>query len=391
MQSTATSIAFAAMVVAGSTSLVGCSSPASNIDAPSDGFDRTAMLTHLATNVLLPMQADVDAKTAGLPAAIDAYCTALDTPTHDAAVAAWAQAVDAWERADAVLIGPAAMNQKDLRYKIYSWPLLAPCGLDRDTVTYWTAPASYDIALQPPNERSLLAIEYLLFTTNTAHTCPTEPVGWTGLGPDLPKARCKLAHAIATDVAAQTAAVHTAWRTDGGNYVGVLSTAGQSGSSISSAHEGVNRLSDGLFYVDRILKDMKIAEPAGIAANVCATVEMPCLAEVELSLSNRSSFAIRANLDALERVFTGVDGPSFDDFLRAVGQDELAQRMTTNLDAAIAKANALPDDFVTTLQTNRPLVVDTHAAITLFTTDLKTQFLTVLALDIPDDVAADND
>jgi predicted lipoprotein len=216
-------------------------------------------------------------------------------------------------------------------------------------------------------------------------------VGWTALGTDLPKARCKLAHALATDVAAQAVALHTAWRADGGNYVGVLSTAGSSGSSISSAHEGVNRVSDGLYYVDRIVKDMKLAEPAGIAANVCATVQMPCLPEVELLLSDRASFAIRANLQTLRQVFTGVDGPSFDDFLRAVGQDALADRMTANLDAAIAKANALPDSFATTVQTDRDLVVQTHAAITLFTDDLKSQFLTVLALDIPDDVAADND
>ena len=62
-----------------------------------------------------------------------------------------------------------------------------------------------------------------------------------------------------------------------------------------------------------------------------------------------------------------------------------------NLDAAIEKANALPDSYVGALQSNYSAVVETHAAITLFTDDLKSQFLTVLALDIPDDVAADND
>src|SRR5688500_10059767 len=129
MSCTARAIASSALAL-----VLGCSSPAPNkMDAPNDGFDRNAMLAHLATTVYLPMQAEVEAKTAGLPAAIDAYCTALDTPTRDAAIAAWSQAVNAWQRADAVLVGPAAMNQKDLRYKIYSWPLLAPCGLDRDT------------------------------------------------------------------------------------------------------------------------------------------------------------------------------------------------------------------------------------------------------------------
>ncbi len=65
--------------------------------------------------------------------------------------------------------------------------------------------------------------------------------------------------------------------------------------------------------------------------------------------------------------------------------------MTANLDAAVAKANAMPDSFMGALTDNYAAVVATHAAINLFTDDLKSQFLTVLALDIPDDVAADND
>lgn len=370
-----------------------CSAPSEKADAPNDGFDRRAMLDHLAHDVLLPMQADFDAKAQLVSPAIGAYCDALDSgnigATRDAAVAAWAVAVDAWERADAVLIGPAAMNEKDLRYKIYAWPLLAPCGLDRDTAARWIDAGSYSVAAQPPNERSLLAIEYLLFTTATMYTCPLEPTGWSALGGDLPRARCRLAQAIAVDVATQAATLHTAWRADGGNYVNELANAGNS--SIPSAHEGVNRISDGIFYVDRVVKDMKVAEPAGIATNSCNSVQTPCLAEIELRMADRATEAIRANLAALRDVFVGQEGVGFDDFLRAVGQGELADRMVANLDGAIAKANALPESFVGALETNYGAVVATHAAITLFTDDLKSQFLTVLALDIPDDVAADND
>ncbi|MDQ3337812.1 MAG: imelysin family protein [Myxococcota bacterium] len=381
--------------------LAACGGGEGSPDARTDNFDRSAMLAHLSSNVLLPMQAAFDAKAAALPAVVSAYCDALDAgavgATRDAAVTAWAAAVDSWEQADAVLIGPAAMTEKDLRYKIYAWPLLAPCGLDRDTASRWASEASYDIAVQPPNERSLLAIEYLLFSTDTNHTCPLEPAGWSALAADLPRARCRLAHALAVDVAARGAQLHAAWRADGGNYVGDLANAGKSGSSIRSAQEGVNRISDGLFYVDRIVKDMKLAESAGIATNSCATVQTPCVAEVELRLSDRATPAIRANLVALRAVFTGsatagsTDGTSFDDFLRAVGQGELADRMISNLDASIAKANALPESFVGALSSSYADVVAAHKAINLFTDDLKTQFLTVLALDIPDEVASDND
>jgi hypothetical protein len=51
----------------------------------------------------------------------------------------------------------------------------------------------------------------------------------------------------------------------------------------------------------------------------------------------------------------------------------------------------LPDSFLTALSTNLDSVVAVHAAVRTFTDDLKSQFLTLLALEIPDDVATDND
>lgn len=370
-----------------------------NQDAAPDNFDRSALLAHLATNILLPAQTAFAAQAAALPAAIAAHCDALDlaTPgtTLDAARAAMATTVDAWQRAEAMLVGPAAMDNATLRGWIYGWPLLSPCEIDRDVAGRWADPASYDVSTQLVNARSLTAIEFLLYPPSDLHNCVATPAGWDTLGADLPRARCRLAHALAVDVAAQGVALETAWRADGGNYVGELAGAGQAGSSIPSAHAGVNLVSDAVFYVDEVVKDMKLAEAAGIAVNACETVQTPCEREVELRYADRATFAIRDNLAALREVFTGTtptsDGPGFDDFLIAVGHPELAARMTTNLDAAIARAAALPDSFLGALATRYDDVVATHVAVRLFTDDLKSQFLTVLALEIPDDVAADND
>jgi uncharacterized protein len=367
-------------------------------DATSDSFDRSALLSHLATHHFLAVHADLETKTAMLAPKIGAYCDALDAgtvgETQTAARAVWADAVDTWQLLDAVLVGPAAMDNKAQRDRVYGWPLLSACGLDRDTASRWADPASYNIATKLSNVRSLAGIEYLLYTTATMHGCTTTPVGWDALGADLPRARCRLAQAIAEDVHAAAVALHTAWRPDGGDYVGVLARAGN-GSSIKSAQEGANQISDGMFFVDRFVKDMKLGEPAGIATNVCGTVQQPCLREVELPYGDRATFAIRANLVALKRVFTGTtptaDGPGYDDFLRALGATELADQMTAKLTDAIAKANAIPDSFITALSSDYPSIVATHGAVKLVTDDLKSQFLTVLSLEIPDDVAADND
>ena len=368
-------------------------------DAAADGFDRSALLDHLSHRVLLPIQEAFAAKAAALPGAIEGYCNALDAGTAgtmlDAVRTAWGDALVAWERADALLVGPAAMDNNTLRDRIYAWPLLSTCGLDRDTASSWANPAAYDISTKLANVRSLSALEYLLFTTSTAHNCPTTPTGWDALGTDVPRARCRLAHMIATDVAAQGAALQTAWRADGGDFAGELARAGQTGSVFTSAHAGLNEISDGMFYVDKMVKDMKLAEAAGIALNACGTMGTPCLLEVETPYADYGSFAIRANLDALRQAFTGTaaaaDGPGFDDFLRGVGATDVADRMTMELDAAITAASALGDSYMATLTNDRDKVVAAHTAMRAFTDDLKSQFLTLLALEIPDDVATDND
>lgn len=373
--------------------------PGKEPDAPSDGFDRAGMLAHLAENVLLPIQATFATRAAALPAAISAHCDALDAgqpaATLDAARAATTDAIDAWERAEAVLVGPAAMNHAALRGEIYSWPTSSPCELDRDVASRWANPASYDVNVKLINARSLTAVEYLLYPTTASHSCVSAPTGWDALAADLPRARCRLALAIATDVAAKGDQLHAAWRADGGNYIGELANAGTSASSIASAQAALNLISDGMFYVDEMVKDMKLAESAGIAVNSCQTVQTPCVREVELRFSDRATFALRINLASLREVFTGKtaskDGPGFDDFMIALGQPEIANRMTASLDAAIASAAALPDSFLTALDTDYAKVVATHAAVRAFTDDMKSQFLTVLDLEIPDDVAADND
>ncbi len=367
---------------------------------PSDRFDRNGLLTHLGQNVIAPIYAEAAARAAELPPALGAYCDALDAEAEIEAAqrtarGAFGRAMDAWQRAEMVLVGPAAMDDRTPRNYIYGWPLLAPCELDRDVASRWADPASHDVARELVNARSLAAVEYLLYPQSDQHSCVAVPPGWDSLGAALPRARCRLAQALALDVAAQTAALHQAWRADGGNYVGALAQAGLPGSSLSSAHVAVNLVSDAMFYVDRMVKDMKLAEAAGIAVNACDAVQTPCLREVELRFSDRATLAIRQNLLVLREVFTGTvagaQGPGFDDFLVAVGHAELAERMVGNLEVALARAAELPETFVGALASDYAKVVALHAAVRVFTDDLKSQFLTVLALEIPDDAATDND
>src|SRR5688572_26133148 len=65
-------------------------------DAPDVAFDRNMLLAHLANNVLLPLQADVDAKAGALPGALDTYCDALDGGVGGTIATARTAAMTAW-------------------------------------------------------------------------------------------------------------------------------------------------------------------------------------------------------------------------------------------------------------------------------------------------------
>jgi predicted lipoprotein len=371
-------------------------------DAPGASFDRRALLSHLANQFLIPTYERFATQADGLAVAVDAYCAALASPpvgdpvaTRTAAQAAWRGAIDVWQLADAVLVDPGAMEVASVANRIYSWPLVSTCAVDRDTAARFQAPASYDINARFDNARSLAAVEYLLFVgTGADHTCPTAPDGWSTVVFSLPRARCELAAVIADDVATQARQLVSMWKPEGGNYVARLTEAGTAGSPLS-AQEAVNLVSDSLFYVDKMTKDMKLGEPAGILLNSCPTAGQPCLAEVEHLYAVYGKEALIANLKALRVAFTGtidgVDGPAFDDFLNEVGATELSSRMVGKLDAAITAVEAIPGGLNDAIVSAPEPVRAAHTAVKSFTDDMKSQFLTVLGLDIPDDVAGDND
>jgi uncharacterized protein len=363
-------------------------------------FDRRAMLTDLADNVLVPTFQAFDARAGELDAAVEAWCAALGTAgaddARDAARAAWREAMTVWQRAEVMQVGPLAMNDGAPRDRIYSWPVVSTCAVDKDVDIYRLDPDAYDFTSRPVNRRGLDALEHLLFAPTLDHSCTeaTAPVGWNDL-PDADRlaARCAYAQLVVPDLDAAAGELVAAWE---GGYRDALVTAGAGSSTFASAHEAVNVISDAMFYIYEMTRDMKLGEPAGISPNICSTVQEPCFEELESGAADFSREAVVANLEAFQMLFTG-DGPtvtggqSFDDFLRAVGATDLATMMEADIAAALTAARAIPGSIEQALTSDYQSIVDAHAAVKAITDQLKSQFLTVLALNIPDGAAGDND
>lgn len=357
----------------------------SSIDARPDQFDRAAMIANLVGGVIRPTYQAFAERAGELETAAAAWCA--DPAALEDARAAWRAAMVTWQRAEMMLVGPAAMNERALRDLIYSWPTVSTCAVDQEVAMVHADPDGYDIGSRTANRRGLAALEYVLFTASLDHTCPSqlEPPGWNELGEEQRSAaRCAYARAAAADVAARAGEVASGWEA----YAGELAAG--------SPQEAANLISDAMFYLDTETKDMKLAEPAGIAVNSCGAIEEPCPDELESPHARHSKENVIANLAGFRMLFTGDREPGgaglgFDDFLVGLGAGDLSTEMTGEIDAALASAGDIPGTLEEAIASSRESVVSAHGAVKAVTDDLKSQFLTVLGLDAPDDAAADND
>ncbi len=368
-------------------------------DAAQDTFDRNALLRNIGENIIIPTYQRFVTQARDMSTAVDAYCDALageqETTARQAAQEAWNAAMDTWQLAEVMRFGPVAMD--DRRDFIYSWNVISSCAVDQDVNQYRLTPDDYDITARLSNRRGLDALEAVLFRDELAHSCPSQaaPEGWDDLAADeQTAARCRFAIVAADDLAVQAESLLDAWDSDGGNYIEMFATA----SAFDSAQAAVNVVSDAMFYLDTETKDMKVAEPAGIADNVCNSVGEPCFDELESPFAARSKEHVLANLRAVDMLLSGRgldgdDGVGFDEFLRAVGANELADSMAAATSEAIAAVEAITPSLRASLSSADGYadVVTAHERIRALTTLIKSQFLTVLGLELPESGGADND
>ena len=188
----------------------------------------------------------------------------------------------------------------------------------------------------------------------------------------------------------QATRLRTAWDPAGGNFVGTLAGAGAVGNPYPSSQEALNGISNALFYVDLVTKDMKVAIPAGISLS-CG--QASCPGSVELPLSKLSLASIRANLEMYKLVMTGGAGAAlgFDDLLVSIGQDAVSTTMLSDIDAAIAAVDAITMPLGTAVDAQPTEVQALYDAIKVLTDLLKGQFCALLDLDRPMAAAGDND
>lgn len=366
-------------------------------------FNQQALLTNLVDNVITPTFEQFVTVSAAQQAAVSSYCgveTAASqgnatveqvTAAKDVAFTGWRNAMNVWQQAELMKIGPLADNSGLLRDKIYSWPAVNTCSVDIEVINFRAGEVNgqpYDIANRTPSRRGLYALEYLLFNDDLNHSCDTSAQlpNWANQTVEYRKvARCEFAVDVARDINNSAQELLTSW----GSFSTELKQAGTAGNQFATQLEAVNRVSDALFYLDSLTKDGKLATPLGLFANKCGS--QACPEAVESLFAHHSVANIENNLIAFQKILTGDAGIGFTHYLIDEGDQATADAMTTDVQQAITNIQAYQQTLAEALSTDEAAVTQTHAEIRDVTDKLKTDFITSLSLQLPATSAGDND
>lgn len=373
---------------------------------PDNNFNQQALLENIIDNIMTPVFEQFSTITATQIPAIAEYCqmekdAALGNATseqitvaRDNAKQAWRNAINIWQQAEVMKVGPLADNNGLLRDKIYSWPVVNSCSVDFEVVNFRAGVVNgqpYNIANRTPSRRGLAAIEYLLFNEQLNHSCTTstQPDNWDNQTDEYRKiARCEFAIEAAQDVNNSAQELMIAWSGSDG-FANTLKAAGTEGNQFSTELEAINRISDGLFYIDTFTKDGKLATPLGLLANNCGAQVCPEI--VESVYSHNSIVNIENNLLAFQKLLTGDVGIGFTHYLIDVGAQDTANTISTDVQLAIDGVQNYQNTLAETLVNNEEQVIQTHADVKAVTDKLKVDFITSLSLELPVTSAGDND
>ena len=362
-------------------------------------FTKAAFLRQIADCTVLRYR-DFEVHASALDAAAKAN---LDAPSDDAANAAraaWLAANASWQEAELFRFGPAARSAdqdpgaRELRDQIYAWRFGGRCPVE--TALANKAYAEGDFGTSLINTRGLGAAEYLLFYPGVDNECPSysainDKGTWAALGAaEIAKRKRAYAARVASDVLGNTRKLLSAWDPAGGDFVNKLTMPG-AGGVYANEQAALNAVFNGIFYLEKEVKDYKLGIPLAVSECFDAT----CPEALESRYANVSTANIERNYAGFRRLFQGCGGKhsglGFDDWLDAIGASDLRARMLTALDGAQTALDALDPPLEGSLTEHTDRVWAVYTALKALTDLLKSEFVTVLDLELPAGAGSDND
>ena len=278
---------------------------------------------------------------------------------------------------------------------MYKRQLFSRCEIDKATLSQSYAGPDF-LSKSLIIVRTLAAADYLLFAPTADHGCGASggvAGPWAQLGAgEIGARRAGYAAVVTADANARAQGLAQAWSPAGENFEGTLSTAGAGSAVFTTDQLALNAISDALFVIDQRVRDVKLSHPLGVLD--CS--KPSCPEDFESQYAGISRELVLHNLIGFRRIVTGCEeggaGIGFDDLLSSVGQPQAADTLRQLVETAIRSCEAVSDpSFVVAVTKNTAQVERVRQDVDAIVQFLKSDFLTLLDLELPKRLEGDND
>jgi len=339
-----------------------------NVSTP-DTFDRGAMLSNLADNIIIPSFNDFNTKLNAMQTASVTFTTNPSIATLNDFRTAWKSAYKSWQNVEMFDIGKA----EELQYRFYMniYPVTV-ADIEGNVST-----GSYD--LNSPNNhdaQGFPALDYLLYgVANTdadivaKFTTDANTTGYKTYVTDVVNQMTTLTTSVVND-----------WATYKTEFVN---------STTNTATSSLNKLvNDYIFYYEKGLRANKIGIPAGVfSAN-----PLPEKVEAYYNQEISKELTIEA-LDAVINVFAGGNASSsigFEEYLISLDRQDLATSIKQQFNTAKTQINSLDNNFSQQVNSDNTLMTRSYGELQKAVVLLKVDMLQAFNVSV-DYVDADGD
>ena len=349
--------------------LFSCSKNSSDPGIEDPAFDKTAMLTNYADNIIIPaytkLQEDVDALIVG----VNAYADAPSTATQDAVKAVYRQAYHSYENIEVFNFGPAGTALLDyyanfsggLNYSFTENGVLAGYTVDSVSIENNITSGNYDLTVYERNNfysQGFPALGYLLFGPDAIAKFNNNTANRVKYLKDVVQRMKTLVDKIVSD-----------WSTYRNTFIS--NTKSDVGSPIGNM---VNMLA---FQMD-MMKGPRIGWPFGKQSNgiVFASKSEAYFAGIGSELAG-------ANIKSLKNTFVGGTGSKgISGYLVSLNKETLNNDVLAQFDMVIGKIEAIPDPLSTSFTEDADKVEEAYKEIQKLLTLLKTDVSSALGVQI---------
>ena len=346
-----------------------CSTDSSDDVSTPDTFDRGAMLTNLADNIIITSFNDFNTKLNAMQTASVTFTTNPSIATLNDFRTAWKTAYKSWQNVEMFDIGKA----EELQYRFFMNIYPVTVADIEGNITSGT----YD--LNSPNNhdaQGFPALDYLLYgVANTdadivaKFTTDANATGYKTYVTDVVNQMTTLTTSVVND-----------WATYKTEFVN---------STTNTATSSLNKLvNDYIFYYEKGLRANKIGIPAGVfSAN-----PLPEKVEAYYNQEFSKELTIEA-LDAVINLFAGGNASSsigFEEYLISLDRQDLATSIKQQFNTAKTQINSLDNNFSQQVNSDNTLMTRSYDELQKAVVLLKVDMLQAFNVSV-DYVDADGD